>query len=140
MFGEPGRAYVYFTYGCHWMLNVVAHTPGDGFAVLIRAAEPLTGLEEMYLNRPRAKRVTDLLSGPGKVAAAFRVTAADNGIDLLSDHSGEIYLELGEQVSEILAGTRVGLALGKGDEIPWRFVDANRTQWASKPLPTKRLR
>lgn len=122
------------------MLNVVAHTPGDGSAVLIRAAEPLTGLEEMYFNRPRAKRVTDLLSGPGKVAAAFRVTAADNGIDLLSAHTVDLHLESGEQVSQILVGNRVGLAPGKGDEIPWRFVDANRTQWASKPLPTKRLR
>lgn len=133
MFGEPGLAYVYFTYGNHWMLNVVAHEPGDASAILIRAAEPVAGLEEMRSNRPRAIRDQDLLSGPGKLCQAFGIDKRFYGIDLL-DPSSELRLVPGETVSNVMAGTRIGLAPGKGDDLPWRFLDGDRLEWASKPL------
>ena len=104
MFGPPGVAYVYFTYGCHWMLNVVAEKEGTAGAVLIRAAEPIEGIEEMRALRERPKAVSEvgvrlagsqlsavrlhkaqnLLSGPAKLAAAFGITGQDNGTELLS--------------------------------------------------------
>lgn len=133
MFGTPGRAYVYFNYGVHWMLNVTAHAEGDAAAILVRAAEPLEGLEVMYARRPRAKRPEDLLSGPGKLAAAFGITGSDNGVDLLAEKS-ELRIEPGEPVGKILAGVRAGLAKGKGEDLPWRFVDADSQKWISKPL------
>lgn len=133
MFGEPGHAYVYFTYGNHWMLNVVAHEPGHAAAILIRAAEPLTGLETMRLRRPKAKRDEDLLSGPGKLAAAFGLDRRHDGLNLFG--GGAVRLEPGDPPRQILTGTRIGLALGKGDDLPWRFIDAEQLRWVSRPLP-----
>jgi DNA-3-methyladenine glycosylase len=86
MFGEPGLAYMYFNYGVHWMLNVTTYASGQAGAVLIRAAQPLAGLEEMRENRPGVHE-KDLLSGPGKLAKAFGLTGADNFIDLLDLNS-----------------------------------------------------
>lgn len=134
MYGRPGLAYVYFTYGCHWMLNVVAHEEGKAAAVLVRAAEPLSGIEEMRERRLKARTDIDLLSGPGKIAAAFQITGKDYGIDLLDPHSN-LRLEPGPSVSKILTGPRIGLAAGKGDELPWRFADAHALRFVSKPHP-----
>lgn len=134
MYGKPGLAYVYFNYGCHWMLNVVAHEEGRAAAVLIRAAEPVEGLEEFRRFRPKARKDADLLSGPGKLAAAFEITGRDYGLDLLDPHSS-LRIEQGSKPSKIIAGPRVGLAPGKGEEIPWRFVDAHALRYVSKPHP-----
>jgi DNA-3-methyladenine glycosylase len=133
LFGEPGTAYVYFNYGMHWMLNVVAHPVGDPAALLVRAAEPLTGLAAMASRRPKAKCDQDLLSGPGKLASAFEVTKSLNGIDLLS--ADALHLELGVPPSNVLVGARIGIAAGKGHDFPWRFVDGDALAWVSKPLP-----
>lgn len=133
MYGAPGRAYVYFNYGVHWMLNVTAHAEGDAAAILVRAAEPLEGLEFMYARRPRAKGPKDLLSGPGKLAAAFDITGRDNGVDLLSANS-ELRIEPGEPAKHVLTGLRIGLADGKGETLPWRYIDGDRLDWISKPL------
>src|SRR5579862_866996 len=134
LYDAPGLAYVYFTYGNHWMLNVVAHDEGDAAAILIRAARPLAGQDEMFARRPKAKREEDLLSGPGKLAAAFGVTSADNMIDLL-DPCSELRLESGEAVSSVVAGPRVGIAIGKAHEFPWRFMDMDSIRWVSNPKP-----
>jgi len=133
MFGVPGRAYVYFNYGVHWMLNVTAHEEGNAAAILVRAAEPMEGLDLMRARRPRAKRDEDLLSGPGKLAAAFDITGVDNGIDLL-DLASELRIEPGLPVGRVLSGLRIGLAEGKGKDLPWRFVDAKSLRWISRPL------
>ncbi len=133
MFGVPGRAYVYFNYGVHWMLNVTAHAEGDAAAILVRAAEPLEGIDVMFARRPRARTHQDLLSGPGKLAAAFAITGSDNGCDLLNEES-ELRLDPGGPVASILSGVRIGLAEGKGEDLPWRFADAKSQQWISKPI------
>ena len=133
MFGRAGLAYVYFNYGVHWMLNVTAHPHGKAAAILVRAAEPLEGIEEMFTARLRAKREEDLLSGPGKLAAAFDIDGEDYGIDLF-DPKSELRIEPGARVKHVQAGLRVGLARGKGDELPWRFIDADAMKWISKPL------
>jgi len=134
MFGPAGHALVYFTYGNHWMINLVAHQERVAAAILIRAAEPLTGLDTMYLRRPRAKRDEVLLSGPGKLTAAFGITGDDDGAMML-DQSRDFRIEPGELITDIEVGTRIGLATGKGDGLPWRFMDRNRMRWVSRPLP-----
>jgi DNA-3-methyladenine glycosylase len=134
LYAEPGVAYVYFAYGNHWMLNVVAHPEGEAAAVLVRAAQPLSGLEEMFERRPKAARQDDLLSGPGKLAAAFDISRAQNMIDLL-DPSSELHLEPGEEPQKVVTGPRIGIALGKAHDYPWRFMDAYALRWVSKPWP-----
>jgi len=134
MYGEPGRAYVYFTYGNHWMLNVVARPDGEASAVLIRAAEPLAGIEMTRSRRPKAQSDNDLLSGPGKLCQALGLTRADNGVDLL-DPNSPLRLEEGERPTAVLTGVRIGIAVGRGELEPLRFIDASRLSWASKPWP-----
>jgi DNA-3-methyladenine glycosylase len=133
MFGPVGVAYVYFSYGNHWMLNVVAHPPGEAGAVLIRAAEPLTGIDLMQARR----KLTDprqLLNGPGKLCQAMAIGKEHYGMDLFS--GGDVRIEPGPPPSSILEGPRVGIAIGKGHETPWRFIDADRLAWASRPRPS----
>lgn len=125
MFGLPGTAYVYFSYGNHWMLNVVGHSIGVGAAVLIRAAEPLIGTELMLARRGTA----DLLSGPGKLCQAFAIDGQLNGADLLG--TGPVRLDAGGPVERVAVGPRVGISLGK--ENLWRFADADSMRWVSKP-------
>jgi len=134
MFGEPGHAYVYLNYGMHWMLNVSAHEPRRAAAVLVRAAEPLAGIEGMQANRG-VERLEDLLSGPGKLCRAFGITRDDNGSDILAANSPLRISAAEESVREIVAGPRIGIAEGKGHDIPWRFMEAERMKWVSKPRP-----
>lgn len=122
MFGLAGHAYVYFTYGMHWMFNIVSGQEGEANAVLIRAIEPLEGIERMRLHRMRPDR--ELSNGPGKLAQALAIGKNFNGIDLC-DESNPIWLEDGMSLAadKISIGPRVGL--GKTPEpwlsIPWRF-------------------
>jgi DNA-3-methyladenine glycosylase len=82
IFGPPGYAYVYFIYGMYECLNVVVGAPGTGGAVLVRALEPLDGIEIMRQRRPSARKLEDLASGPGKLALALGITRAQYGADL----------------------------------------------------------
>ena len=81
-----GTAYVYFTYGMHYCLNVVAGLPDDPVAVLLRALEPVEGLSDMHANRPRARRDRDLCSGPAKLCQALAIDRALDGADLPRSH------------------------------------------------------
>jgi len=81
MFLRRGHAYVYFTYGNHFMLNVSSESPNVGGGVLIRALEPLDGLEQMQLHRG-TQRVLDLTRGPGRLASAFRIDRSVDGVDM----------------------------------------------------------
>ena len=118
MFGPPGHAYVYFTYGMHLCMNVVTGSTGEGSAVLLRAAEPLEGLEEMSRRRgtndPRA-----LCSGPGRLCQALGIDRAENGLDLVPGR--RLWLLEGAPVapSKMNVGSRVGIT--SGTERPWRF-------------------
>ena len=125
MFGPPGRLYVYFTYGMHWCANVVCGPPGVCEAVLLRAGEPVYGIELM---RPRRRSVTDdrlLASGPARLAQAMGITRDQDGASLL--RGGEFWIAQDSVTEEFRAleisqTVRVGLAQGRGDEFPWRFV------------------
>lgn len=123
MFGPVGHAYVYFTYGMHWCLNVVAHGPGRAGAVLLRAGEVLGGLAVARERRPAARTDRDLARGPARLAAALGVTGAQDGIDLL-DPSATLRLELRQPPSAgaagVACGPRTGIA-GEGAPTPWRY-------------------
>jgi DNA-3-methyladenine glycosylase len=122
MFGEVGRAYVYFTYGNHYCLNIVAKddTTHAG-AVLIRAIEPMEGVFFMQ----RYRKTTDLYnltSGPGKLTQALRITKKQNGADVTKQK--ELFIINGKHVreSEIVATSRIGIRLAL--DRPWRFLIA----------------
>jgi DNA-3-methyladenine glycosylase len=130
LFGPPGRAYVYLSYGIHSLLNFVAEPEGDAAAVLIRALEPSNGLERMRERRgPRPDR--DLCSGPGKLTEALGISLAQNDTDLMREPFELLGLEDGER-PEVVAGPRIGIT--KAVERPWRFSLAG-SPFVSKPWP-----
>jgi DNA-3-methyladenine glycosylase len=110
----PGHAFVYFTYGNHWMLNVIAKKGRLG-AVLIRALEPLEGLALMERRRGTCE-TRNLTNGPGKLTQAFGISKRHDGLDLLS---GGLFIETGGGRFETVRTTRIGLS--KGQEKPLRF-------------------
>jgi DNA-3-methyladenine glycosylase len=124
MYGSPGLAYVYFTYGMHWMLNVVSEAKDFPAAVLIRALEPIEGVEVMMQHRGRRRPIADLCSGPAKLTQALRIDRACNGVNLC-DRKSDLWIENGEPlpVRSIRRGPRIGL--GSTPEPwkskPWRF-------------------
>ena len=123
MFGPAGRAYVYFTYGMHWMFNVVTGEDGEANAVLIRALEPTEGDEILEENRSFRPR-TEWTNGPAKLAKALAIDGDLNGANLCAPE-GVIWIEHASYVEKesVCVGPRVGL--GKTPEpwlsIPWRF-------------------
>jgi DNA-3-methyladenine glycosylase len=136
LFGEPGRAYVYRSYGMHALLNAVCEPQGSGAAVLIRALEPLTGIEQMRARRgpigEREPGEQELCSGPGKLTQALGVWLTENG-GSLSDGP----VRIGERPAQwsapaVVVGTRVGITLAV--ELPWRFCVAGNRH-VSRPRP-----
>jgi DNA-3-methyladenine glycosylase len=117
LFGAPGHAYVYFSYGIHSLLNAVAEPEGEAAAVLIRALQPIHGLEEMR-ERRGGRPDLDLCSGPGKLTEALGIGLDSNGADLASDPFLLMPREPG-WAEEIVTGPRVGIT--KATERPWRF-------------------
>jgi DNA-3-methyladenine glycosylase len=144
LFGPPGHAYVYRSYGIHAMLNAVCEPEGVGAAVLIRALEPLEGIEAMRARRSPGGagmeagiRDEELCSGPGKLTRALGIELSKNGADLArgpvrirpreADRS-----EIGQHEPAIVAGTRIGIT--KAVELPWRFSVAGNRH-VSRPRP-----
>jgi DNA-3-methyladenine glycosylase len=121
MFGPPGFAYVYFTYGMHWMFNVVTGVQDQANAVLIRALEPTEGLEQMRALRGRSD--FELTNGPAKLAQALDIDKTFNGADLCA--AGEVWIEEGPggNIGDVSCGPRIGL--GKTPDpwfsMPWRY-------------------
>jgi DNA-3-methyladenine glycosylase len=129
LFGRPGTAYVYRSYGIHALFNVVVEPPGVGAAVLIRALEPVDGLEAMRARRGR-EEPKDLCSGPGKLTQALGIGLERNGTDL---RDGPVVL-LPPQgpPPALVTSTRVGIT--KAADLPWRFSAAG-SRYVSKPWP-----
>ena len=119
MFGEPGHAYVYFTYGMHYCLNVTTEPAGQPGAVLIRAVQPIKGIVEMKKRR-RTEHLRDLSNGPAKLTQAFAVTKALNGHDLTTGR--ELYIaELSHpEAVRIISTSRIGIKVSA--EKLWRFA------------------
>jgi DNA-3-methyladenine glycosylase len=117
MWRGGGHAYVYFTYGMHHCMNVVCGPPGAGTAVLLRAVEPTEGLEGMHADRPAARRVTDLCSGPGRLAQAFALDRRHDGLDLREGRT--LWLEALRRRALPESRIRVGPRVGVGYAGPW---------------------
>jgi DNA-3-methyladenine glycosylase len=145
LFGPPGRAYVYLSYGIHSLLNAVCEPEGDAAAVLIRALEPTEGLDAMRARRRgRSRRGgfvghgrtktpqtdLDLCSGPGKLTQALGIGLADNGADLTREPF-RIVRPAGEP-PRVVTGPRIGIT--KAVERPWRFCAAD-SPYVSRPRP-----
>jgi len=120
MFGNVGRAYVYFTYGNHFCLNVSARrSKVEAGAILIRGIEPVEGIELMRQFRP-VDDIYSLTSGPGKLTQALNITSLLNGTDMTNSES-EIYIEFGKRPKRIVTTPRIGITRALDKE--WRFVD-----------------
>jgi DNA-3-methyladenine glycosylase len=132
LFGPPGRAYVYRSYGIHALLNAVCEAEGVGAAVLIRALEPRTGVTEMRRRRGRAgeRDVRELCSGPGKLTQALGIELSENGTDLWQGP-----VKIGPRTEArpaLLVGQRIGIT--RAMELPWRFCAAG-CAGVSRPWP-----
>lgn len=115
LFGPPGRAYVYLSYGVHTMLNAVSEPEGVGAAVLIRALEPIEGIDLMRERRGRSD-IHELCSGPGKLTQALGITLAHNGGDL---RSGPVTISTRARRLDAVASRRIGIT--RAVELEWRY-------------------
>lgn len=128
MFGPPGHAYVYRSYGIHWCLNLVCDEPGRAEAVLIRALQPVAGLDAMRARRGvEAER--SLCSGPGRLCQALGVTRDHDGLAL---DVPPFELHAREGAPEVVTGPRIGIT--RATELPWRYALAG-SRYVSRPLP-----
>jgi DNA-3-methyladenine glycosylase len=130
LFGPPGRAYVYRSYGVHALFNAVCEPEGVGAGVLIRALEPLTGLELMRRRRG-LERERELCSGPGKLTQALGIELDDNGVDL---QRGSIVISARSRAwrdVEVVADRRIGIT--HAAELPWRFTAAGN-RFVARPF------
>jgi len=133
IFGAPGHAYIYRSYGIHALLNAVCEPEGVGAAVLIRALAPAAGIELMR-ERRGVKRETDLCSGPGRLTQALGIELDLNGIEL----DGEIAILPREGPAPVVLSTpRIGIS--KAVELPWRFSAAGNRN-VSRPWPWRERR
>jgi DNA-3-methyladenine glycosylase len=120
MFGPAGHAYVYFTYGMHWCMNVVTGVEGEASAVLIRAGEVVDGLPLARARRPAARRDVDLARGPARLCVALGLDGSANGVYLLGDGPVRLTPRVEPVLAEaIMAGPRVGVT--GAPDWPWRF-------------------
>jgi DNA-3-methyladenine glycosylase len=131
LFGEPGRAYVYRSYGVHALLNAVTEDEGVGAAVLIRALEPVDGVEVMR-ERRGVGRDEELCSGPGKLTQALGIWLSLNGTSLVDGPIEVLAREPGAREPRVVIGERIGIT--RAMELPWRFCDAD-SRHVSRPWP-----
>jgi len=133
LFGPPGRAYVYFSYGIHALLNAVCEADGIGAAVLIRALEPVDGIDLMR-ERRGVEPLHELCNGPGKLTQALGIGLDLNDTSLLGDGPIDILppSAAGERPDTLAIGERIGIT--KAADLPWRFCDP-RSRSVSRPWP-----
>ena len=126
LFGPPGHAYIYFSYGMHWCVNIVSGQDGSGEGCLLRAAEPLKGLDVIRARRGERFVDRDLLRGPGRLGQALGLGREHSGMDVVE---GTI-LSLADDGDRpgVVSGPRVGVALAA--DLPWRFWAAG-SPWVS---------
>jgi DNA-3-methyladenine glycosylase len=122
MFGHPGHAYVYFTYGMHYMLNLVTESEGNPCAVLIRAILPIAGVEEMQARRKR--QGAELTNGPAKLCQAFGIDKSLNGCDLTRGEKLWVEEYKNIQAKSIIATPRIGIDYAETEHrvALWRFL------------------
>jgi DNA-3-methyladenine glycosylase len=134
MFEEGGYLYVYFTYGAHHCCNVVTGKKGQGTAVLIRAVEPVSGIDLMIKNRfgrnlKNDKEIFNLTSGPGKLCKAFGIDRSHSGIDLTGK---EIFILDNEKIPDDKTGVSTRIGITRSTDLPWRFFIKNNPYLSRK--------
>ncbi len=134
MFGPPGHAYVYFTYGMHCCLNVVTGAQSSASAVLLRALEPLAGIELMRARRGARIRDRDLCRGPGRLCQALGVSLAQNGADL---RSSDLWIaeapERAEQETGVGIATSPRIGIARAADRPWRLYLSGSPYVSGRP-------
>ena len=130
LFGPPGRAYVYFSYGMHWMLNAVCEPAGVGAAVLIRALEPVDGIDHMR-ERRGLDGMRQLCSGPGKLTQALGIGSEHNDTDLLG--GPVVFSDRPRAWRDVAIEVDVRVGITKAADLPWRFVAAGN-RFLSRPV------
>jgi DNA-3-methyladenine glycosylase len=135
MFGPPGTMYVYFTYGCHYMANIVSEPEGTAGAILLRAMEPLEGMEEMSRRR-KTDEHRALMSGPGKLTQALGIGPDMYGETLFGE---SCWLENAPELPAGAIGTSTRIGISRSTDLPWRkfitgspYVSKTRTPRTSK--------
>jgi DNA-3-methyladenine glycosylase len=136
LFGPPAHAYVYFSYGVHSLLNFVAEPEGEAAAVLIRALEPVKGIEAMRARRG-VEQLEELCSGPGKLTQALGIGLELNGVPLASGPIRVLPREGAWSDPPVVTAGRVGIT--KATELPWRFCAAG-SRFVSRPRPPEQVR
>jgi DNA-3-methyladenine glycosylase len=130
MFGPPGHLYVYFTYGMHFCMNAVTRPAGQGSAVLLRAGEPLEGIDAMRERRGR-DRPADLCAGPARFTQAFGIARPENGADLV--RGDDVWITAGARTEPVAAGIRVGV---HDTSRSWRYwLEGNPYVSTGRPGP-----
>jgi DNA-3-methyladenine glycosylase len=136
LFGHAAFSYVYFTYGMHWCFNVVTEREGFGAAVLVRAVEPVAGIEEMRVRRKGIIKDHELTSGPARLTQAMEIAKAENNIDLLE--SDILFLTKGGLIKGETVGVTTRIGITKDVELPWRFfIEGNKFVSRGKPSVLK---
>ena len=131
LFGPPGRAYVYRSYGIHTMLNAVCEPEGTAAAVLIRAVQPIRGLD-LVRERRAGRPDRELTAGPGRLTIALGVRMTDDGADLTVGPLRIVPAGSQDRPVEPVAGPRIGIT--RATDLPWRFADASSAD-VSRPWP-----
>lgn len=134
MFGPAGHLYVYFSYGMHWCANVVCGPVGRAGAVLLRAGEPVAGLDAIRAARPAARRDRDLASGPARLCQALGIDGGFGGIDLVRAERG-VDLATDGWAPDVAPATsvRVGLSPARGADLPWRWYLPGHPHVSARP-------
>lgn len=136
MFGEAGHLYVYLIYGMHFCANIVTEAEDIGAAVLVRALEPIEGIEQMRLNYGRPIVDRDLCRGPGRLCKALQINRSDNGQDLAQPHS-RLFIERGPSIpdEQVITSPRIGVT---GDDlarsVAWRWTIKGNSFVSGRPL------
>jgi DNA-3-methyladenine glycosylase len=134
MFGPPGTLYIYFSYGCHYMANIVSEPEGTAGAVLLRAMEPVEGIERMNVNR-RTGDLFSLMSGPGKLTQALGI-GPDLYAEPLSGH--RCWIEDAPGVPPEMIGTSMRIGISRSTHLPWRKFVTGSPHVSKTPSPAGR--
>jgi DNA-3-methyladenine glycosylase len=134
MFGLPGRAYIYFTYGMHYLLNIVCEPEGEPAAVLIRAIEPASGIDVMRKRRAPVRRMVDLTNGPAKLTRALAIGPEQNGKPVYRGRLKIYSREADWQKTRVVTTPRIGIRVGTRRE--WRYCAVD-SRYLSRKVASK---
>jgi DNA-3-methyladenine glycosylase len=134
MFGPPGYAYVYFTYGMHYCMNAVTGPVGQASAVLLRALQPIVGLELMRERRGEHIPDRDLARGPGRLCQALGITTADDGTDLAGD---ALWISETADAHDLLIAATPRIGITRAADRPWRFVVCDNRYVSGRPVRSR---